>query len=168
MDHELLATYLNDHLGGSTMGTDLAERLVDQNKGTRYHGPLERVCTEIAEDRETLRAIMKRLDVSESKVKAAGGWAAEKLGRLKPNDRLGGYSPLSRLLEIEGLSTGVQGKASLWQVLQTISEAEPRLNEFDLDELEARAKRQLKMLEGQRIDAGREAFVGEPAPAGQD
>ena len=165
MDRELLATYLNDHLGGSTMGTDLAERLVEQNAGTRYHGPLERVCAEIEEDRETLKAIMERLDVSESKVKAAGGWAAEKLGRLKPNDRLSGYSPLSRLLEIEGLSTGVQGKLSLWQVLKAASDGEPRLKEFDLDELEARAARQLETLERQRIDAGREAFVGEPAPA---
>jgi hypothetical protein len=165
MDRELLATYLNDHIGGSTMGAELAERLVEENENTRYHAPLQRVCAEIAEDRVTLQAIMKRLEVSESKVKAAGGWAAEKLGRLKPNDRLVGYSPLSRLLEIEGLSTGIQGKLSLWQVLGAASDAEPALKEFDLDELEQRAKRQLEILERQRIDAGREAFVGEPAPA---
>jgi broad specificity phosphatase PhoE len=128
MDRELLSTYLNDHLGGSTTGTELAERLVEQNKGTRYHAPLERVCAEIKEDRVTLQAIMKRL-------------------------------------ELEGLSTGVQGKLSLWQVLGTCSDAEPALKEFDLGELEARAKRQLEVLERQRIDAGREAFVGEPAPA---
>lgn len=56
MDRELLSTYLNDHLGGSTTGTELAERLVEQNKDTRYHDPLERVCTEIKEDRATLQA----------------------------------------------------------------------------------------------------------------
>jgi hypothetical protein len=165
MDRELLSTYLNDHLGGSTTGSELAKRLVEQNEGTRYHAPLERVSTEIEEDRMTLQEIMRRLDVSESKVKVAGGWAAEKLSRLKPNDRLVGYSPLSRLLELEGLSTGVQGKTSLWQVLKACSDAEPALKEFDLDELEARAKRQLEILERLRIDAGREAFVGEPAPA---
>jgi hypothetical protein len=165
MDRELLSTYLNDHLAGSTTGTELADRLVGQNKGTRYHAPLARVCAEIKEDRELLQAIMARLDVSESKVKVAGGWAAEKLGRLKQNDRLVSYSPLSRVLEIEGLSTGVQGKLSLWQVLQASADAEPVLEEFDLAELEQRARRQLEVLERQGIDAGREAFAGEPAPA---
>jgi hypothetical protein len=165
MDRELLSTYLNDHLGGSTTGSELAERLVEQNEGTRYHAPLERLATEIKEDRVSLQEIMKRLDISESKVKVAGGWAAEKLSRLKPNDRIVGYSPLSRLLELEGLSTGVQGKLSLWQVLQAIADAEPALKEFDLAELERRAHGQLDTLERLRIDAGREAFVGEPAPA---
>jgi hypothetical protein len=165
MDRELLSTYLNDHLGGSTTGSQLAERLVEQNEGTRYHGPLERVHTEIKEDRATLQQIMRRLEIAESKFKVAGGWAAEKFSRLKPNERLVGYSPLSRLLELDGLSSGVQGKTSLWQVLNACADAEPVLREFDLVELEARAKRQLETLERLRIDAGREAFVGEPAPA---
>jgi hypothetical protein len=167
MDRELLATYLNDHLGGSTTGAELAKRLVEENEGTRYQAALERVRTELDEDRVSLQQIMKRLDITESNVKVAGGWAAEKLARLKPNDRLVGYSPLSRLLEIEALSTGVQGKLSLWQVLTAASDAEPALREFDLNELEARAVRQLDTLERQRIDAGREALVGEPAPAGE-
>jgi hypothetical protein len=165
MDRELLATYLNDHLGGSTTGSELAERLVEENRGTRYEQPLAQVCAEIEEDRVTLQAIMRRLEISESKVKVAGGWMAEKVGRLKPNDRLVGYSPLGRLLELEALAGGVEGKLSLWQVLKTLADAEPALSEFDLDALERRARRQIEVLEEQRIEAGREAFAGAPAGA---
>lgn len=35
---------------------------------------------------------------------------AEKLGRLKPNGQLHGYSPLSRVIELEGLYLGISGK----------------------------------------------------------
>ena len=37
------------------------------------------------------------------------GWVAEKAGRLKLNGSLLTYSPLSRLVELEGLSLGVEG-----------------------------------------------------------
>lgn len=165
MDRDLLSTYLNDHLGGATAGRDLAERLLEQNRATRYEPFLERVSQEISEDRETLLAVMRRLDISESRLKVAGGWAGEKLARLKPNERLTGYSPLSRLLELEGLATGVQGKLSLWQVLGACAGAEPELREIDFMALEQRARRQLEGLEEHRVEAGREALVGEPAPA---
>lgn len=48
----------------------------------------------------------------------APAWAAEKLVRLKLNGRLRGYSPLSRLLELEMLHIGITGKLELWQALQ--------------------------------------------------
>ena len=165
MDHDLLSTYLNDHLGGSTTGQELAGRLLEQNRDTPYEPFLRRVTEEIKEDREELLDIMRRLDVSESKVKVAGGWAAEKISRLKANDRITGYSPLSRLLELEGLSTGVQGKLSLWQVLGACADAEPALDKAALARLEERARSQLQGLEEHRIRAGREAFVDQAAPA---
>ena len=46
--------------------------------------------------------------------KSAGAWTAEKFGRLKPNGQLTGYSPLSRLVELEGLKLGITGKLGLW------------------------------------------------------
>jgi hypothetical protein len=165
LDHDLLSTYLNDHLGGSTTGQELAGRLLEQNRDTLYEPFLQRVSEEIKEDRQTLLEIMGRLGVSESKVKVAGGWAAEKISRLKANDRIRGYSPLSRLLELEGLSTGVQGKLSLWQVLGACADAEPALDKTELARLEQRARSQLQGLEEHRIQAGREALAGEAAPA---
>jgi len=39
----------------------------------------------------------------------------KKNGRLKLNGQLRGYSPLSRLLELEGLAMGLSGQLGLWR-----------------------------------------------------
>ena len=57
---------------------------------------------QIEEDVDALRDLMARLGVKPDRVKEAMGWTAEKLGRLKLNGQLLGYSPLSRLVELEG------------------------------------------------------------------
>jgi hypothetical protein len=154
--HSLLATYLNDHLAGSTVGVELARRARDQNEGTPLGRFLTELTAEIEEDRETLRTIMRRLDIREDRVKTALGWAGEKVGRLKPNNRLFGYSPLSRVIELEGLSLGVEGKRSLWQALKVSGDS--RLAEFDLDALIARAAAQRTGLEEQRLAAAQTTF----------
>ena len=164
-DRQLLGIYLNDHLAGATAGRELAARLASQNEGTPYAEALTALAEEIAEDRETLRDLMKALDVSESRLKVAGGWAAERLGRLKLNGRVTGYSPLSRLVELEGLWAGAQAKLSLWQVLRACADREPGLDAEQLATLEQRARAQLDTIERERLRAGREAFAGEPAPA---
>src|SRR5215212_954736 len=110
-----LPIYLNDHYAGSTLGSELAKRAAKNNDGNADFGPpLARLATEIDQDRGDLRRIMARLDVSEDRIKAALFWVGEKVGRLKPNGELLQFSPLSRLVEIEGLITGVGGKHSLW------------------------------------------------------
>ena len=78
-------------------------------------------------------------------------WAGEKFGRLKPNGELTTYSPLSRLIELEGLTSGVAGKLALWQCLRETHD--PRLEPIDLTQLIARAEEQLKGLELQRRKA---------------
>ena len=78
---------------------------------------MERILVEIKEDRATLKLVIDRLGFSQGRVKPAGAWVAEKLGRLKPNGRLHGYSPLSRVLELEGLLIGITGKMALWKAL---------------------------------------------------
>ena len=166
MDRDLLGTYLNDHLAAATMGRELAKRAVGQNRGTRYERFLQAVCVEIDEDREALLDVMRRLGIDESKVKVAGGFIAERVGRLKLNNRLVGYSPLSRLVEMEALSGGVHGKLSLWQVLSASAAGEPALEGVDFARLEERARTQLEGLEKHRLDAGREALAGQPAAAG--
>jgi hypothetical protein len=157
-DLKLLATYLNDHLAGSTVGVELSRRAASNNEGTELGGFLDRLAAEIDEDRETLRTIMERLDVKKDRVKVAAGWTGEKAGRLKPNNRLFSYSPLSRLIELEGLALGVEGKRSLWQVLAELNE--PRLAEFDFERLVERARSQRDELQQRRLPAGLDAFQG--------
>ena len=108
-DQDLLAIYLNDHLAAATAGVELVRRAASSHDGERGD-ELARLADEIAEDRESLRDIMKRLDVSESTVKKSAGWAGEKVGRLKPNDHLVSRSPLSDVLELEALRAGTAAR----------------------------------------------------------
>jgi hypothetical protein len=113
-----LAIYLNDHLGGATGGVELTRRLRASNRGNDAFGPpLDRIGSEIEEDRATLEQVIDGLGFSQGRLKPAGAWVAEKLGRLKLNGRLRGYSPLSRVLELEGLLIGITGKIALWKTL---------------------------------------------------
>jgi hypothetical protein len=153
-----LSIYLNDHLAGSTAGLDLARRTAANNEGTPYGRVLAEVAVEIAEDREALLDVMARLSVGQDRLKVAGGWALEKLGRLKPNGSLFSYSPLSRLVEIEGVALGVDGKLSLWQSLKVTHGDDARLRGVDLDALIARARSQRRRLERQRQRAAQEAL----------
>jgi hypothetical protein len=159
-----LAIYLNDHLAGSVVGTELAKRALRENRGSSFGEFLEWLLGQILEDRATLEHLMGELGVSESRLKRALALALERVGRLKLNGQLTGYSPLSRLVELEGLVLGVTGKRALWIALQGIAETEPRLHRFDFDELRRRAEEQLAGLERLRLEAARLA-LGVDSPA---
>jgi hypothetical protein len=158
-----LDIYLNDHLAGSTLGVELSRRSASENRGSQYAAFLERLCREILEDRRTLEAVMRALDVDRSPAKPAGAWLLEKLSRLKLNGQVRGYSPLSRLLELEGLETGVSGKRSLWQVLGRAFADDERVASFDFAALVARADEQLAGLRDQRLAAAPQALVNRAA-----
>ena len=160
--NRLLRTYLNDHLTGSTLGVELSRRARDQNEGTPVGRYLAELAEEIEEDRETLRRMMEAVGAGEDRIKQKVAWVAEKGGRLKPNNRLFGYSPLSRVIELEGLSLGVEGKRCLWEALREV--ADPRLAEFDFDALIERAARQRARLEEHRLAAASTAFSTATAP----
>ena len=158
INSKLLGIYLNDHLAGSTAGRDLARRAASQNAGNEYGAALERIAREVDEDRDALIEIMRSLEIGHDKVKLVAGWSAEKLGRLKLNGSLLSYSPLSRVVELEGLKLGVGGKLSLWQALEQLVAEEPRLDAVQLAGLAARAERQFSELEDLRLRAAREAL----------
>jgi hypothetical protein len=149
---KLLAIYLNDHLAGATVGVELARRLRAGNRDEPEFGPeLAAICAEIEADRETLVAIMDRLGVGRSRVKPLAAILAERLGRLKLNGQLRGYSPLSRLDELEFLSIGVTGKRQLWRALERTHAGD--LPDFELDALAERASEQSSRLEALRLKA---------------
>jgi hypothetical protein len=154
-----LDIYLNDHLAGATVGVELSRRAANSNRGTPSGEFLERLHHEIAEDRQTLLAIVRALEADISPAKPAFAWIAEKAARLKLNGRLRGYSPLSRLIELEGLETGITGKRSLWQALARAFADDARLAGFDLDALIARAEEQLQGTREQRLAAAGEALT---------
>lgn len=157
-----LAIYLNDHLAGATLGVELARRLRSSNQGdAEFGGPLAQLCAEIEEDRRTLTRLMEHLGVSRDPVKPVLAKLAERLGRLKLNGRVRGYSPLSRVLELEVLSGMVGGKLQLWNALeQSFGES---LDGFDLHHLAARADSQGQRLEDLHLAAAQRTL---PAATG--
>jgi hypothetical protein len=153
-----LSIYLNDHLAGATVGVNLARRAAANNRSTSYGPVLEALAEEIEQDRASLLDVMHRLAVGQDRLKVALSWGAERAARLKPNGALLGYSPLSRLEELEALALGVHGKLSLWQALRRTHGTDPRLRGVDLDELSDRARSQRRRLERQRLRAADEAL----------
>jgi hypothetical protein len=155
-----LTIYLNDHRAGSTLGLELVNRILSANRGTEFELALAELATEIAEDGKALERIFDRLAIPRDQLKRAGAWAAEKAGRVKLNGRLFGYSPLSRLLELEAISSGVHAKRHLWRALGTIAARDSRIEADDLEQLIARADSQLERLAGLQSRAAELALSG--------
>ena len=152
----LLAIYLKDHHAGAVAGANLARRAAGANEGTSYGDELARIADEIEEDKGTLEQLMEAIEVQPDQLKDKAAWASEKLGRLKPNARWRDYSPLSRLLELEGLMLGVTGKLGLWRALR--GQLGESVDGIDLSLLEARAAAQRDRLEDLRLRAASEAL----------
>lgn len=158
MDRRLLGIYLNDQLAAGVLWREVARRAQRNNSGTELGDALERVASAIAEDVATFEDIMDRLGVRRRRVKPALAAAAERVGRLKLNGRLTGYSPLSRFVELDFLAIGIDGKKLLWSNLRDLAGVGERLGDVDFGDMIARAQWQRDELEPFRTRAGREAF----------
>lgn len=157
-DNRYLGIYLNDHLAGAAGGLELARRLRSSNEGDPVMGePLARICAEIESDHETLVRLTEWLGIRRDPLKPKLAIVAERLGRLKPNGQLRGYSPLSRVLELEILAAGIGGKLQLWNSLEeTFGDT---LDGFDFHALAERADRQGQEVEDLHMAAANRAFV---------
>jgi hypothetical protein len=153
-----LATYLNDHLAGATGGLALARRAASENEGSELGDFLSELAEEIAADRETLTETMAALGVRADPLKVLAARVFERVGRLKPNAQLRGYSPLSPLVELEMLRLGIQGKLAMWRALGEVA-GTPPLEPERLAELAARAERQAADVEARRLEVARSALA---------
>jgi hypothetical protein len=154
---ELIAIYLQDHHAGATGGLALAQRAAGANRESLYGLELEALAEEIEEDLKVLERVMEGIGTKPDRRKDAAAWAGEKFGRLKRNGTWLSYSPLSRMVELEGLVVGVTGKLSLWEALGSVPERVP--DGVDVEELAARARDQRSRLEALRRRAASEAFA---------
>jgi hypothetical protein len=158
MNEKYLRIYLQDHLAGATAGLELARRTRGANEGSEYGPPLAKIADEIEADRRALQGVMEDLGFGRDKLKNVAAWGLEKVGRLKLNGEITGYSPLSRMVELEGLLTGITGKWGLWVALLQIAPSEPRLEVARLERLRDRAEEQRETVEGLREKAALEVF----------
>lgn len=153
MNKENLGDYLRDHLAGSVAGIELLRHLAEAAPSPTERSILEDLHREVETDQTTLKELLAGLDLSESMIKKAGAWLAEKALMLKAH---GTAEPLGRLEALEVILLGVQGKHSLWKAL---AELPPADSWPDLQELKSRARNQMQVLETLRLEAVRMAFA---------
>jgi hypothetical protein len=153
-----LDSYLNDHLAGSISALELIAHWVEVHKGEPLGNFFVETEKEIKADQDTLRDVMRILGIEESKVRQAGAWVAEKVGRARliiAGDEAGS---LGLVLTLEGLIMGVTGKKLMWRALAAAKL--PQLNGYNFEDLQRRAEQQVERLEAERISAIRQAFAG--------
>ena len=155
MTDRYLTIYLRDHLAMGRAGIDFARRVATENRKNELGPGFERIVDEIDEEASVLAQALELLEVEPSQLKLAGAWLVEKLGRLKLNGEIRGYSPLSRLLEIEFLIGAVQMRKGLWMTLLDAKHMYPVLDQLPIERLYRRVDRQLDDLYEMHVKAGR-------------
>jgi hypothetical protein len=167
MAHKALDTYLNDHLGGSMLGSDLAEQIRERSEGTTLGDVMATFAPEIQEDRETLIDLMEQLGTSKNPVKQVTAWMAEKASRMKFGGTSSGDPDFGLFMALETLTLGVEGKLAMWKALKQIADEHPPLAAVNLDDLIARAESQHDGLENERLaTSGRVLSPTATPPAG--
>jgi hypothetical protein len=153
-----LDSYLKDHLAGSVSALELLAHWAHLHEGKQLGAFFSEVEAEVRADQNTLRNIMDSVDIKESKVRKAGAWAAEKVGRARL--MIAGDEPgsLGLLLTLEGLIMGIVGKKLLWRALASANL--PQLSGYNFEELQRRAEQQIERIEAERIRAVQQMFGG--------
>ena len=153
-----LDSYLNDHLAGSISALELIAHWAKIHKGEPLGSFFVETEREIKADQDTLRDVMRTLGVEESKMRQAGAWAAEKVGRARLMIAGEEQGSLGLVLTLEGLIMGVTGKKLMWRAVAAAKL--PLLKSYNFEELQRRAQQQIERIEAERISAVHQVFAG--------
>jgi hypothetical protein len=158
MSAEHLAVYLNDHLAGASAALELLSHIEERHPNTDAARLAVELRAEISEDVQTLKGVIERAGIAESRPRQAAAWITTKIAELKLrlDDRSDGS--LSLFESLEALSLGIEGKQALWNALAAAAAAAPALQGTDYARLKQRAEDQRRRVERQRLDAARAAL----------
>jgi hypothetical protein len=112
----LLATYLGDHLVLLTAGRALCRRM-GRRAGPQLTLLLKEVRDGLGADRQAVYLLMEEHGLRRPRVKPVLGGVAELAGRLKPNGTLLRRSPITPVVELEGLALILEGVRVRWASL---------------------------------------------------
>ena len=157
MSKEHLAIYLNDHLAGALTAVEKLEHL--EAEASDLMPDLGALKSEIAADRDQLKALMERLGISESRVRKVTSWIAEQVAEAKVEADDDTQGALRRLERLEALGIGIDGKSAMWWALNAAAEVAPDLRGIDYEHLAQRAREQRGRVETLRLQAARLALV---------
>jgi hypothetical protein len=156
---KLLDIYLNDHYLAANSGVALADRIAKALKTTIFGDEVAQIAQEIRADLGSLVTIMKQLGVQPQRWRAPVGIAVERIARLKLNGHHVTRSPLSTVLELEGLVAGVEAKRCGWQTIRQIIESDGQTSRENLGALVDGSLKQTETLHLVRAWAVEQAFV---------
>jgi len=159
MADEHIATYLKDHLAGSTVALELLEHLEAAHAGTDVGRFAAELRADVAADRRELEGLMESLQIKESRTRKASAWLSEKMTELKLRLDDPADGALRLLEALEAVSLGIEGKLGLWRALAATAEGAPSLQGFDYARLAQRAVDQRSRVETARLDAAKRALV---------
>ena len=154
----LLSVYLNDHAAISVVAVELARRAAAGNAGTAFGEHTARLARDLEVHRDALDRLMGAFGVRRNALKLRGAWLGERAGRLKLNGSLTSKSPLSPVVEAEGLLASVGAFAVLWRGMATLPDPQIAAT-VDCDALAASATDELSELERQRLELLRTAIA---------
>lgn len=154
-----LVTYMNDHLAGSRTALQLLDDVIKSTSDGEMRAFLDGVRADIAEDRDVLENLIRRVGGARSVIRDLGGWVTEKLSWLKLAFDDPSNGPLRRLEALEILALGIEGKSGLWRALATAAPDVPALAGVNFGDLVRRATEQHARVEARRIEAARVAFM---------
>ena len=118
MNTKLVKIFLRDHLPVLAAGTALVDRMLDATQDAEIHSFLEELRPELVDDRRAAEAALRSLGDEAPRTRYALARLGEKLGRLKLNGAVTGYTPLSRLVELESLGAVIAANQALWEGLE--------------------------------------------------
>lgn len=164
VDLTLVRTYVNDHITGASAVAARVRRM-STNPDTGPDAPaLAELARELEQERAVHEATARALGLRLSRWKHLGAAVAERLARLKPDGRALRRSPLSLVLELEVLRSGLEGKRLGWMTLREHADA-LGLDAGRLDVLVARSRTQAQTVEEMVARARPQTFGARSAPA---
>jgi hypothetical protein len=151
MNERALATYLNDHLAGSTTALWTATRLIGSHRDDAVGTYLSAFRQQLIDERAVIRSLLDRLPAQESAVKRTVGAVGAALMWARSALPVPGVPSL--LEDIESLAIGVWGKRLLWGTMSRVAAWDERFADVDLDGLAESAEGQERQLLALRDDA---------------
>ncbi len=155
---DLLAVYVRNHLAAARGGADLFRRVARSTQATPTGAELAALAADVDADLETLLALARDLSITENKPFGLAARLGEKVGRLKPNGSLVRRSPLTDLIELEGLLDAVAAKLAGWNALLCVPDTRIGRQRERLEDLHARAIDQRSRLDALHDDAAARIF----------
>lgn len=110
--------YLRNHEAAAQAGRDLFRRASKAQRSQPWADDLRSLTSDVEDDLKSLRQMMRTLNISPDLAAGIALRLGERVARFKLNGRLLSRSPLSDLIEIEGLLDAVRAKEAGWRALR--------------------------------------------------